>query len=84
MKFITYFMNHFNQFIKKAVRNKSFNQVFYSTHTLNLVISIGFDENNDIKSILGQCRKMVGNFKSSSSATNRLHEIQEKINIPPL
>jgi hypothetical protein len=53
-------------------------------HTLNLSINEAINGNSDINQILKKCRTIVGHFKHSSNATEKLKDFQLQMNLPPL
>jgi hypothetical protein len=53
-------------------------------HTLNLSIIEAINGNSDINQILKKCRTIVGHFKHSSNATEKLKDFQLQMNLPLL
>jgi len=71
--------------ITKAFREMNFiglQQFPCFAHSLQLVIKDGIFGQNESSEILATGRKLVGHFKKSSSATNRLHILQKELNLP--
>lgn len=50
-------------------------------HSLQLVVHDGILSQRYVSDIIAACRKIVGHFKHSSTATSRLHEYQKQLNV---
>ncbi|XP_057681081.1 E3 SUMO-protein ligase ZBED1-like [Corythoichthys intestinalis] len=48
-------------------------------HTLNLIVKKALAENTELSEICLQCRRIVGYFKSSTTAKTRLTQVQEQM-----
>lgn len=53
-------------------------------HNLNLTVNEILKCNEELIGLLKKCRSLVGHFKHSVSATNKLKEVQEQLNMPVL
>lgn len=53
-------------------------------HTLNLSVNEAIDKNTEFVQVLKTCRAIVGHFKHSSSATEKLKEFQKQMGLPEL
>ena len=51
-------------------------------HTLQLALNDGILCQSSVAELILSARKIVGHFRHSSSATSRLHEIQEELSLP--
>ena len=51
-------------------------------HTLQLALNDGILCQSSVDELILSVRKIVGHFRHSSSATSRLHEIQEELSLP--
>jgi len=51
-------------------------------HKINLVVRNSLFEDNTAKETLDKCRKLVGHFKHSNLACDRLKEEQQTQNLP--
>lgn len=53
-------------------------------HTLNLSVNDAINKNTELLQVLKTCRAIVGHFKHSSSATEKLREFQKQMGLPEL
>ncbi|XP_030765200.1 zinc finger BED domain-containing protein 1-like [Sitophilus oryzae] len=53
-------------------------------HTLNLTVKDGLIQNNELNVILQKCRNIVGHFKHSAIAVEKLSTMQQQMNSPQL
>jgi len=53
-------------------------------HTLNLIVNDAITSNEELLNVLKKCRALVGHFKHSVSASTKLKEIQNQMNVPEL
>lgn len=53
-------------------------------HTLNLSVKDGLSQNDEFSVILQKCRHIVGHFKHSALAVEKLSKMQQQINTPQL
>jgi hypothetical protein len=58
------------------------NQYDCASHLINLIVKNGAFNDPSVESLLQISRKIVGHFKHSSLASERLQEIQKAENIP--
>ncbi|XP_008184752.2 zinc finger BED domain-containing protein 1-like, partial [Acyrthosiphon pisum] len=53
-------------------------------HTLNLSVNDAINKNTELLQVLKTCRAIVGHFKHSISATEKLREFQKQMGLPEL
>nr|CAH7739618.1 unnamed protein product [Callosobruchus chinensis] len=53
-------------------------------HTLNLSVKDGLGQNSELGVILQKCRNIVGHFKHSALAVQKLSKMQQQMNTPQL
>jgi len=53
-------------------------------YTLNLSFNEAIKKNSDVNQTLKKCRTIVGHFKHSSNATEKLKDFLLQMNLPPL
>lgn len=53
-------------------------------HTLNLSVNEAINKNSEFLQVLKTCRAIVGHFKHSSFATDKLQEFQKQMGLPEL
>jgi hypothetical protein len=68
--------------ISKAFRDINVPHTSCFAHTLQLVIHDGLLGKRFVDDLLFDCRKIVGHFKQSSSATVELHKLQKQLQLP--
>ena len=66
----------------KAMRDGSFDDFGCFAHTLQLVVHDGVLSQRSVVNTLAQCRHIVGHFKRSPLAFNRLKSIQTNLGLP--
>jgi hypothetical protein len=70
--------------VKKAFKFHPSKQILYIINSIKLVIKDGLDKKYEIANTLCAVRKIVGHFKSSTTARAKLMSIQERYNFPIL
>ncbi|XP_063220505.1 E3 SUMO-protein ligase ZBED1-like [Bacillus rossius redtenbacheri] len=70
--------------IKAAVKIVGLAQHPCCAHMLNLVVNDAINKNEDLKQILCACRALVGHFKSSVVAADKLRAIQNQLQMTQL
>ncbi|XP_061378315.1 zinc finger BED domain-containing protein 4-like [Danaus plexippus] len=71
--------------MKRAVNNV-LNKLHHAcvAHTLNLSVNDVIKQSPELSNILAKCRSIVGHFKHSVPASNKLHQKQEEMGLPAL
>ena len=55
----------------------------YFAHSLHLVVHDGVLSQQGVSDLLSLCRTIVGHFKRSTKAADKLKEIQQNLGLPP-
>ena len=65
----------------KCFQDVGISSVGCFAHTIQLAVNDGILSQKYVTDIIATCRKIVGHFKHSSTATSRLHELQAQLNL---
>ena len=68
--------------IKKCFVDMGVDSIGCFAHTIQLAVNDGIFSQRGVKDLIATCRKIVGHFKHSSSATARLKELQSQLSLP--
>uniref|UniRef100_A0A915CUS5 GRIP domain-containing protein n=1 Tax=Ditylenchus dipsaci TaxID=166011 RepID=A0A915CUS5_9BILA len=68
--------------MRKAFETEGFRHADCGAHKLNLVVNKAIFEEKDVSAILKRCRALIGHFKHSLLARDRLRDLQTALNLP--
>lgn len=66
----------------KCFKDLGISSIGCFAHTIQLAVSDGILSQKYVTDIIATCRKIVGHFRHSSTATSRLHAFQAQLNLP--